>query len=275
LLGPLAEQLATEFDAQWRHSVAAWWQGRHQYANASRTKLAALSSSTEELSVDDAFSRAELTEELGNEASAREQLETLAVRAPDHAPTQFALGRLRLASDDESGIELLNKAMHLDPGAEQSACMLIVEYLQRHGRNEEARAHIDHLHDAGARDHAARRERAELLVTDKLLPHNLSEPQIAELLRQLQTFAADLGRVHLVRKQTVHYQERPLYILAFERRRRFWKLQSGGTAEVIAHRLGSDVTYPGETLIICIDGDNKPFRKKFRAVADSELRLQP
>ena len=142
LLGPLAEQLASEFDAQWRQSVTAWWQGRHQYAIASRTKLAALSSSTEELCIDDAFSRAELTEELGDEAAAREQLEALAARAPDHVGTQFALGRLRLADDDESGIELLRKAMRLDPGAEQAACTLIVEYLQRHGRNEEARSHI-------------------------------------------------------------------------------------------------------------------------------------
>ena len=274
LLGPLAGQLASEFDAQWRQSVAMWWQGRHQYASASRTRLEALSSSTEELSVDDAFSRAELTEELGDEASARQQLETLAVRAPDHAPTQFALGRLRLVGDDESGIELLNNAMRLDPGAEQSACMLIVEYLQRHGRNEEARAHIDHLRNAGARDQAARKERGELRVTDKLLPHDLSDQQFAEVRRQLQAFAADVRRIYLVRKQTVHYQDHPLYILGFERRSRFWKLESASAAELVAQRLGAEVTFPGETIIICIDGDNKAFRKKLRAVAGAELRLQ-
>ncbi len=272
LLGPLAEQLATEFDAQWRQSVSAWWQGRHQYANASRTKLAALSSSAEELSADDAFNRAELTEELGDEASARQQLEALAVKAPDHAATQFALGRMRLASDDESGIELLDNAMRLDPGAEQAACMLIVEYLQRHGRNEEARAHIDHLHNAGERDQAARKERGELRVTDKLMPHGLDDEQLAQLRQQLQSFATDVRRIYLVRKQTVHYQEHPLYILAFERRSRFWKLESRGLAEVISQRLGSDVTYPGETIIICVDGDNKPFRKKFRGIADAEIR---
>lgn len=274
LLGSRAEKLATEFDAEWRQSVTAWWQGRHQYAIASRTKLAALSSSTEELSVDDAFSRAELTEELGNEASAREQFETLAVRAPEHAATQFALGRLRLASDDESGIELLNKAMRLDPGAEQGACALIVEYLQRHGRNEEARAHIDHLHTAGARDHAARRERGELRVTDKLLPHGLTEQQLSDLHQQLQVFATDIGRIYLARKQILHYQDHPLYIVAFEGRTRFWKPASSGASEGIAQRLGSEVTFPGETIIICIDGENKAFRKKFRAVANAELRLQ-
>jgi Zn-dependent protease with chaperone function len=274
LLGPLADQLAAEFDAQWRQSVTAWWQGRHQYAIASRTKLAALTSSTEELSVDDAFSRAELTEELGDEKSAREQLEALAVRAPEHAATQFALGRLRLASDDESGLELLHNAMRLDPGAEQSACMLIVEYLQRHGRNEEARAHIDQLHNAGARDQAARRERGELRATDKLLPHGLSDEQLAEIRQQLQAFAADIRRVYLVRKQTLHYQDHPLYVLAFERRSHFWKLESSGASEAIAQRVGSDVTFPGETIIIGIDGDNKAFRKKFRALAGAELQLE-
>jgi hypothetical protein len=211
---------------------------------------------------------------LGNEASAREQLEALAVKAPEHAPTQFALGRLRLASDDESGIELLNTAMRLDPGAEQAGCMLIVEYLQRHGRNEEARAHIDHLHNAGARDQAARKERGELRITDELLPHGLNEQQLTELHQQLQKMTADVRRVYFARKQTVYYQEHPLYILAYERRSRFWKLESAGAAEGISHRLGTDVTYPGETIIICVDGDNKAFRKKFRTVANAELELQ-
>lgn len=271
LLGPVVDQLASEFDAQWRQSVTAWWQGRHQYAVASRTKLAALTSSTEELSIDDAFNRAELTEELGDEKGAREQLEALALRAPEHAGTQFALGRLRLANDDESGIALLKNAMQLDTGAEQAACALIVEYLQRHGRNEEARAHIDHLHDAGARDQAASKERGELRTVDKLLPHGLSAQQIDELARQLQSFP-EIRRAYLARKQTVHYQDIPLYIFAFEGRTRFW-LQPGADMQSLAARLGREVTFPGETIIICIDGDNKAFRKKFRTVTGAEIRL--
>lgn len=142
LLGPLSEQLASEFDAQWRRRVTAWWQGRHQYAIASRARLDALTSAGAGLSVEDAFSRAELTEELGDATAAREQLEVLAMRALDHAPTQFALGRLRLANDDDSGIESLKRAMRLDTGAQQSASRLIVQYLRRHGRNEEALTHI-------------------------------------------------------------------------------------------------------------------------------------
>lgn len=273
LLGSFAEQLACEFDTQWQQSVTAWWQGRHQYAIASRTKLAALTSAGGELSIDDAFSRAQLTEELSDEAGAREQLEILAKRAPHHAPTQFALGRLRLASDDESGIEFLQTAMQLDAGAEQSACMLIVQYLQQHGRNEEARAHIDQLHGAGARDQAARKERDEVCLDDKLLPHGLNEPQVEALTRQLQQFP-ELKCAYLVRKRTVHYQEHPLYILAFERRTQVWKLESSSAAQALSHRLGQEVAYPGEAIIIAVDGANKPFRKKFRAVAGAELALR-
>jgi hypothetical protein len=273
LLGPLADKLAVEFDDQWRQSVTAWWEGRHQYAVASRTKLAALSSTVEELSIEDAFSRAELTEELGDDKGAREQLEALAVRAPEHAATQFALGRLRLANEDESGIALLRTAMQLDPGADQAACMLIVEYLQRHGRNAEARAHIDRLHDAGERDQAASRERGELRVTDKLLPHELAADKLAELVHQLRAFP-DIRRVYLARKQTVHYQDLPLYVLAFERRTPFWKFQSGGAMQSLANRIGQEVAFPGETIIISLEGENKSFRKKFRAITGSQLLLE-
>ncbi|MDY6948792.1 MAG: hypothetical protein SXG53_24115, partial [Pseudomonadota bacterium] len=40
------------------------------------------------------------------------------------------------------GIESLKRAMRLDTGAQQSASRLIVQYLRRHGRNEEALTHI-------------------------------------------------------------------------------------------------------------------------------------
>ncbi len=163
--------------------------------------------------------------------------------------------------------------MRLDSGAEQSACMLIVEYLQRHGRNEEARAHIDNLHGAGERDQAARKERGEVRISDKLLPHGLKAEQINALIRQLQPFT-ELRRVYLARKQTTHYQEHPLYILAFERRRQFWKFETSGAMQAITHRLGEEVAYPGETIIISVDGENKAFRKKFRAIAGAELRLR-
>ena len=273
LLGSLAERLTADFDARWRESVSAWWQGRHQYALASKSKLAELANADEELCIEDAFNRAELTEELGDEAGARQQLETLAKRAPEHAATQFALGRMRLNDDDESGIALLKNAMRLDPGAEQASCRLIVEYLQRHGRNEEARSHIDLLHDAGTRDQAASKERGELRIADKLLPHGLAEKQVADLTIQLQA-VPELRRVYLVRKQTVHYQDVPMYVLAFERRMRFWKLERSGAMQALADRLSREISCPGETIIIGLDGDNRVFRRKFRAVAGAQLALE-
>jgi len=79
LLGTLAEALAVEFDQHWRENVTQWWQGRHQYATESRTQLAELdaAASEGELSVEDAFKRAMLTEELRDEDSALAQLDAL------------------------------------------------------------------------------------------------------------------------------------------------------------------------------------------------------
>ena len=58
------------------------------------------------------------------------------------AAALFAVGRLKLDSDADSGIELLQQASRLDPACVQASAAQIVEYLRRHGRNADARQHI-------------------------------------------------------------------------------------------------------------------------------------
>ncbi|MFL6619783.1 MAG: M48 family metalloprotease [Povalibacter sp.] len=272
LLGAFAQQLATEFDDQWRENVSQWWQGRHRYANESRTALAELeaAASQGELSIEDAFRRAMLTEELRDENSALEQLEALLPRASDHAPTLFALGRLRLERDNESGIELLQRASTLDATATQPAGSLIVQYLRRQGRNEDARPYVDDLIRADEHDALARRERSQVLLSDKLMTHELKTDDLAKLVGQLAN-DSEVRTAYLVRKAVKHYQEIPMYVLGIQRRSAWWKLESSSAAEKVVARLSDKLECPPDTLIVCFDGNNKSFPAKFRKVPGSTI----
>ncbi len=274
LLGGFAGTLAAEFDRDWRENVSRWWEGRHQYVNESRARLAELDTAAGELSVEDELTRALLTEEVRYGDCALRILEFLAPRAQEHAGVLFALGRLRLERNDESGLGLLQQASERDPTLDQSARSLIVHYLHRHGRNEEARPHIDALMAAGQRDELARREREQLKRDDTLLPHEMEPAALTALTAQLAGFP-EIRVAYLVRKATRTYPDSPLYVLGLRRRTAWWKLESSGAAEKLTARICQEVTLPGDTFVFCVDGDNKSFRAKLSKIQGSLIYRAP
>ena len=272
LLGTFGATLEAEFDRVWHENVRDWWRERHQFATESRSRLAELeaSAAAAELSVDDALKRATLTEELADAAAARPLYEAVLLRAPENAAALFAVGRLRLDSNDDSGIELLQRASASDPAYGQSCAAMIVEYLRRHGRNAEARSHIDDLTQAGERDDLARRERAQLTTSDTLLPHELPAETVQGIVEKLRTFP-EVRCAWLVRKQTRHYSHLPLYILAVRLKTRWWKLESSQPQQQLVDALCANLQCPGDTLFFCLDGENKQFRSRFKRVPGGEI----
>ena len=263
LLGPFRDELAAELDEEWHESIAGWWQGQHEAAAKARGRLDELdrAAAAGELSVDDAFERASLTEDIGDESQAFAQLEALFPRATDHAPTLCMLGRLKLARDDESGIELLEDVALINAAYLPPVGTMIVDYLRRHGRNEDMRPYMDRLAEADIREAAARKERSTLLISDKLLPHELP----ANLMPALLAHLADSGEVRrawLARKQTRHRPEVPMYVLAIQRRSSWWKFESSGGSQQLIDQLARDIELPGDALVIPVDGENKSFGKK-------------
>jgi hypothetical protein len=75
----------------------------------------------------------------------------------------------------------------------------------------------------------------------------------------------------LVRKKTQHYSHLPLYILAVRRKSRLWKLESAQASQELVEALCANVPCPGETLFVCLDGENKHFRSRFRKVPGAEI----
>jgi Zn-dependent protease with chaperone function len=272
LLGTFGATLENEFDRLWQENVQNWWRERHKFATESRSRLTELeaTAATGELSVDDALQRATLTEELMDAASARPLYEAVLLRAPDNAMASFAVGRLKLDSDDDAGIELLERASRLDPSIAQACRVQIVEYLRRHGRNADARSHIDDLARAAQQDELARRERGVLRTSDTLLPHELPAESVQAIVEQLRTFR-EVRCAWLVRKQTQHYSHIPLYILAVRRKNYWWKLESTQAQQKLLEALSANLQCPGDTLFFCLDGENKQFRSRFKKVLGGEI----
>lgn len=269
ILGPLEHSLAMEFDDEWCRGVTRWWQDRHQYVIEARRKMALydLQVADGPLSVEDSWQHARLVEEFTSEELALQMYRDVLRREPEHAGANFALGRLLLARNDESGIAHLQSACEHDPSAVQPACELIVGYFNLHGRETEARPYIDKYYHAGETERDARRERGYVALTDTFVPHGLDTDTLTDLVAQLARF--NLRCAYLVRKETVHYADEPLFVLGIQRQTRWWRLESSAAAQVLVNQVSRDVKFPGETLIISLDGEYKSFRSRLRGVTDS------
>jgi hypothetical protein len=116
-------------------------------------------------------------------------------------------------------------------------------------------------------DRLAAQERSQVLLKDKYERHGLGEAELAALQAQLKTVPG-LRKVYFVRKRVQHYPERVFYVLGFTvgftlraKRRR---------AEVQQHIL-NDVEFPGETMVLSVEGDNYRFGRKFRWMRGSRI----
>jgi Zn-dependent protease with chaperone function len=268
LLGSLASDLALEFDHEWQSSVREWWHRQHEYIRDSRQELEQFDGRAgDELSVEEEWRRARLTEEFRDAQTAFAMYEKLVEREPTHASARFALGRMLLARNDESGIQQLMDVCRTDPSATQLACDLIIGFLRGNGRDEEARKYIDRYIEAADIEEAARKERGAVRTTDKFLPHQLDPLVVQELVAQLEKYP--IRRAYLVRKSVQHHPDEPLYVLGLQQRRGFLAFFTAAKLGALSSTVSSEITCPGETLIIEVDGDNKSFRGPLKKVSGS------
>lgn len=271
LLGAARERLVAELDARWAERIRHDWQEHYRRVQEGRARLAALEAAaqTGELSLDEAFERARLDEAYGAGADAAlAQFRALHARAPDSAPTCYALGTRLLARDDAAGVALVERAMQLDEEAIAPGAEALRDFHWRRGD----RAAADHWHarlcERRALLEAARAERAQIRGNDKFLRHDLAPPAVADLRAALA--AAGARRAYLVRKRVKHLPERPLYALGF-RVTPWWRRRRAAEAAAVQQRIVETVALPATTLVFCVEGKNARFDSKFRWIRGARV----
>ena len=273
LLGAALGRITHEFDASWKAAIAESWERRHRAVREGRTRLAQLdaqASGAAQLSVDEAFERAVLTEQFGaGDDDALDQFRRLHERAPDHVPLLLNLGRRLLDRDDEAGRPLVERAIELERAALMPGCEAIRNYLWRKGRKDEARAWHARLAEAAQKEELARQERSDLKFRSRLEPHGLPREAIEALQARLRTVAR-LRKVYLARKHLEHFPERPLLVMGFTVTP-WWRWTDRRTAAEVQRALLTGVALPHEAIVFCLEGSNAAFAKKFRRIGGSRL----
>lgn len=266
LLGPALEAVTTAFDRRWHDAIREAWEERHQEVQEGRRQLSELNqrfASGAELTLQEAYDRARLTETVGDDAAAAlAQLRALHERAPQEAVVCYALGARLLVGNDETGIALLETAMAQDEDFIMRGCEALRDWHWSQGRQDMAHAWHRRLVERSEVEQASDKERNEVLLNDKFDRHELDCAAL-EALRASLRAVPGLHRAYLVKKRLQHFSERPCYVLGFSVTR-FWQMLNQKRIEVARDKIRQDVSFPGETIIICIDGDNYRFGRKLR-----------
>jgi hypothetical protein len=267
LLGAALERITRAFDERWREGILPSWQRRHQEVQEGRKRLAELQAKPE-LSVQEAFDRAMLTESCGGDADqALELLRALHERVPDDPVVLFNLGARLLERDDEAGFALVERAMALDESEIRRSCEALRDYCWRKERKDEAHEWHRRLCERTDLEQAAAKERDEVRLGDKFERHDLDPEALARMQAELRAIPG-LRKAYFVKKRVKHLPERRCYVLGFTvggwvgRKRRAAETQE---------RIRSSVSFPGETLILGVEGENYRFGRKLRWMRGSRI----
>lgn len=275
LLGEMLAGLTEEFDRNWREHIQPSWEQRHHDVQKARSRLAELDALAAaapggELALREAYERAQLTESVGpGPDPALEQFRRLHERAPGDASVSLSLGLRLLARDDEAGFPLVEQAMREDEENILPGCEALRDYCWRMKREQEARAWHKQLVERAELLELARTERAELHVRDALEEHGLPEEAVAKLRQQLQRIPG-LRKAYLVRKRVEHLSHHPLFVLGHVVSP-WWKPHRKKLAATVQQAILDNVSFPGETLIISVEGENARFSRKLRRVTRSRI----
>ncbi len=270
LLGPALPGVAEGLDKRWRQAIQPSWEERHKEVARSRAQLAELEARAAqgELSLDDTYQRARLTEEFGaGPEAALEQFRALQARAPEDPVACIALGRRLLLRDDESGFALVEHAMNKDDELILAGCTSLRDYCWRKGRADEANTWHARLVQHSQALEGARAERSRITLKDGLEPHGLGQEALEALCRQL-TAVPGLKTAYLVRKRVAFFPDKPCYVLGhvvsgfWGRKKRRARVQQ---------QIVGTVQFPAEALILSVEGDNRAYARRMRRVQGSRI----
>jgi Zn-dependent protease with chaperone function len=273
LLGAALERITSQFDQRWHDGILPSWQERHREVQEARGRLAELDAkhaSGAELSLQEAYDRAVLTGSAGNNPDGCiEQLRALLARAPDDPVLHYNLGVRLLGRDDDSGMVLLKRVMERDPSEIVRCCDALSAYCWHKGRKEEAREWHRRMSERMALQHAAKKERDEVRTSDKFEQHGVDPAALAQMQAQLKAIPG-LGKAYFVKKRVRHMPERPFYVLGFTLDG-WLPWGKNDSSQVVLRRIQESVQFPGDTMILSVEGKNSAFRRKFRWTHGSRI----
>ncbi len=255
-LGDNYSRVLQEFDNFWLERNRQAWRERFEYVRAARERLTELREKDREtLDVNELWQLAALIEEFDRDADPLPAYQAYREKTRNDTDAAFAIGRILLSREDESGIPYIAEATKSLWHA-VSACNLAFSFYQRIGDAESAerwRLKGEHFLD---QEIEARREREIVEASDSLAPAELDDETMIFLRRQLLKFPK-VRRAWIAKKQVKHVPESPVFVLSF-------KTTWSCNGEKMAQKLADEIRFPQAIFFAYLGGNTAALGKKVR-----------
>jgi len=273
-LGTSLPTLAQALDTSWRSERTGFWRERHAVLRAQYGQLGQLNeqlASGVALTDADAWTHADLTEDHVGEAESLPLYRALFESAKYGTPARFAVGRILASQDDPAGLPLLEEAMRQEPDFVGPGLAIQQGYHQRRGDRAAARQLATRQHSHADLTDLVEAERQGCTPQDVLLPHGLTEAELAPVRAVLADPANRVGRAWLVRKQLTYLAtEKPYFILVL----RPHKSKALNTDEEVAEwasQLTPKIVLPSSGLVVPVINEFMWLGKKALNLTGSEI----
>jgi hypothetical protein len=245
------------------------WRSRYQHAQEASEQLKSLEERSQSgpLPLNDKWRRACLTEEFGETTAALPLYQEVLSADANHAGANFAVGRLKIESMEEGGIDLIEQAMKFDHQYVIPGCELLYQFLLDRGREQEARKYVDQARSQTELYEMAQKERAGIRLNDRFIPHNLSEEALVQLRDQLTRYP-EIDKAHLACKAVEILPQVPLYVLCFTIKVPWYRYRSEKSNLRLVQRMAEEMEFPGEFFVIYA-GSNKRLSRKIQKIPGS------
>jgi Zn-dependent protease with chaperone function len=258
-LGPSYRALVASVGDHWCGRVHERWKDDHHAFRQKLTRLGELEAGRQRrpLSPDEAFSYADLSEDLHPERDAAVLFRAVVELHPEHKLARFSLARVLLTRDDASGVPLMEPFTGDDSLDLRAASARHLAAF--HARNDNSAEHERHVALVRqAMDAQIEREESlqGLRTSDTFVPHDLPPEEVAKASADLALFP-EVRRAYLVRKQLEH-ADTPWYVVALDTK--FGPLASAENKDSLASRVVEVLEFPGRITVFQLS-DNGAFKK--------------
>ena len=272
LLGAARARVERAFDVKWQNDVADSWRKFHEQTQRDRTRLAGLRADRERDSLDQkqALELAALEESVGAGTDAALELSRATLtRFPDSPPARFALAQYLLRNGDSKGVAMMESVIREDASAMLAGAELLRNYYAGREDHANAQSWQDRYLDQAKQLQAARKERNQVLLSDRFVAHSLGADRLARLAAELKS-VKKLRRAYLVQKMVQHFPGEPLYILGVKSTG-FLQLHNRQRTAAVVQAIREGIELPGDTIIIDVEGSNYRFGRKLRRVKRARI----
>jgi Zn-dependent protease with chaperone function len=246
LLGEDWSSIRTSVDLVWKRTNEEPWSIAAERGVELRRQIG-----TQPLTLEGTLTRALALEEIGDQPTAIELLESIVAREVAYDKARYHLGRLLLAQGDEEGVRHMDAVIESDETFRVAGVCHAIDYMIRQGRFDEADSYQCVIDASASAIAEAQRERSELTEADEFLPHGLDETYVARITKLLGA-VAQIQSGYLVRKSLRYELGDCVYVLAVDAPQSLW----GNSMDNVTLReqLIEQLVLPGDVEVAVLGG---------------------